>query len=270
LVAAVALGSLLGGSLVLQSFIRSMLYPAPPVRVPATPPSPLVDVPLVAGGERLSAWWLPAERPGAPVLLMLHGNGENLETMRQSGLFADFAQLGVGVLAVDYPGYGRSAGLPGELRNVAAAEAGWEWLRAHQAERPHAVVGWSLGAAVATQLAARRGREVAGLILLSPWDDLAGVAKVHFPGLLVGLLDERYDTVEAARRIACPCLVVHGDRDDIIPIDLGRRAHAALPEPKRWVAVAGAGHNDLLARGEAWEAIAGLLDDLPPASPPIP
>lgn len=258
----VAISSLVVGFLLMQSVIRSMVYPAPPVRVPATPPRPLVDVPLTAGGEPVSAWWLPPAREGAPALLMLHGNGENLATMHESGLFRDFARLGAGVLAVDYPGYGRSAGTPGEERNAAAAEAGWDWLRGETPTRRHVLVGWSLGAAVAAQVAARRGREVDALILLSPWDDLAGVAAVHFPRPLTAMLSERYDTVEAGPRIACPCLVVHGDRDQIIPVELGRRAFAAMPQPKRWVEVPGAGHNDLLARQEAWQAIGELLSGL--------
>jgi uncharacterized protein len=130
------------------------------------------------------------------------------------------------------------------------------------------VVGWSLGAAVAAQVAARRGTEVHGLILLSPWDDLAGVAAVHFPRPLVALLSERYDTVEAAARVRGRSLVVHGDRDAIIPVALGRRAFAALPEPKRWLEVGGAGHNDLLARPEVWQAIAAMFAELdPPAAP---
>ena len=123
-------------------------------------------------------------------------------------------------------------------------------------------------AAVAAQVAARRAGEVDGLVLLSPWDDLAGVASVHFPRPLVALfLDERYDTVEAGQRIACPVLVVHGDRDDIIPIELGRRAFAALREPKRWVEVRDAGHNDLLAREEVWQELSRWLAALPAGEP---
>jgi len=109
-------------------------------------------VPLAAGGLAVSAWWLapgapqrpgaggaeePAPRtsgdPHAPLVLMLHGNGENLETMRQAGLFEDFRRAGAGVLAIDYPGYGRSEGTPSEQANLAAAEAAWSWLREHVA-----------------------------------------------------------------------------------------------------------------------------------------
>ena len=173
LIAALVVAVALGGVEMLGQTIRQMIYPAPPVRVPSPPPQPLVEVPLAAeDGARISAWWLPPPRPDAPAVLMLHGNGENLETMRQAGLFADFAALGAGVLAVDYPGYGLSQGTPGEEANVAAAEAAWRWLREHH-RGPAVVAGWSLGAAVAVQVAARRGDEVDALVLLSGWVRLA-------------------------------------------------------------------------------------------------
>ena len=252
-----------GAFLMMESLVRQMLYPAPPVRVPSPPPAPLVAVSLEAGGHEVSAWYEPPPDDrgvAAPVVLMLHGNGENLETMRQAGLFEDFARVGAGVLAIDYPGYGRSAGTPSESSNVAAAEAAWAWLRTNEPGRTHLVAGWSLGAAVAAQLAARHDSEVAGVLLLSGWDRLEGIAKLHFPAWLVAVgLSDRYDSEAAARRITKPALVVHGVRDEIIPVESGRRLHAALAGPKEWVEVEGAGHNDLLGRPEAWTAIERFL-----------
>jgi len=101
-------------------------------------------------------------------------------------------------------------------------------------------------------------------MLLSAWDRLDTVARLHFPGWMVGaLLSERYDSVEAAKQIAAPALLVHGDRDTIIPVDLGRRLYAALPGEKRWIEVEGAGHNDLLGRPESWQAIHSFLSQIP-------
>lgn len=260
---AVVLALFWGVSLMFGDVIRSMIYPVPPVPVPSPPPAPLEEVTLSGGaGERLVAWWLPPPRPDAPAVLMLHGNGENLETMRRAELFADFAALGAGVLAVDYPGYGRSAGSPREEANVAAAEAAWEWLRERHSG-PRLLAGWSLGAAVAVQVAARRGGEADGLLLMSGWDRLAEVAVLHFPPWLVETtLPERYDSLAAAAEVACRSLVIHGDTDEIIPARLGRRLFTALPEPKRWVEVPHAGHNDLLARPEAWSAIGAFLGEV--------
>jgi pimeloyl-ACP methyl ester carboxylesterase len=212
----------------------------------------------------VSAWWQPpphwsAGASGAPVVLMLHGNGENLETMRRSGLFTDFARLGAGVLAIDYPGYGRSGGVPSEASNVAAAEAAWQWLGEH-APGPRVLAGWSLGAAVAAQVAARHREDTAALILMSGWDRLVEVASLHFPRWIVAAaLPEHYDSAAAAAEVACPALVIHGEGDDLVPVARGRALFAALPQPKQWLEVRGAGHNDLLARPEVWQAIGDVL-----------
>jgi pimeloyl-ACP methyl ester carboxylesterase len=249
------------GDDVIDSLARQMTYPAPPVAVPSPPPDPLEEVVLATSSGALGAWWLPPRGQGA-LVLMLHGNGENLETMRQSGLFEDLAALGAGVLAIDYPGYGRSAGEPSETSLLEAADVAWRWLsdpsRRSQGT-PLVVMGWSLGAGVAAQVAARHADSVDAAIFLSPWDSLHGVAVRFFPSFLVRLLSDRYDSVSAASLVRCPTLVLHGERDDIIPVELGRRLFDALPEPKRWVAVENAGHNDLLDRELTWSEVADFL-----------
>src|SRR5687768_12258225 len=120
----------------MDAFVRQSLYPAPPFRVPSPPPAPLVEAPLRVDGRTVSAWWHPPAAADRAAVLVLHGNGENLETMRQAGTFAELAGLGFGVLAIDYPGYGRSEGSPSEAGNVAAAEAAWEWLQANHRGGP--------------------------------------------------------------------------------------------------------------------------------------
>ncbi|HEX9800887.1 MAG TPA: alpha/beta fold hydrolase [Thermoanaerobaculia bacterium] len=261
--ASLALGALVVASTpaMLDGFARSALYPAPAVPVPSPPPAPLVEVDVVSGGGVLSAWWLPPAETRSPVVLLLHGNGENLATLAWAGLFDRFAALGAGVLAVDYPGYGRSDGSPSESSIAAATLDAWRELVVRAgAERPRAVVGWSLGAAAAAQLAAAEPASVDALVLASPWTRLADVAAVHYPAWLVGpLLTDRYDTLAAAAAVRAPTLVVHGSDDAIIPAEQGRRVAAALAAPKRWVEVRGAGHNDLLGREATWRAIAEVL-----------
>lgn len=268
LLAVLAAGALflaIFGDDVIDALARQMTYPAPPVAVPSPPPPPLEEVVLATSSGALGAWWLPPRGRGT-LVLMLHGNGENLETMRLSGLFEEFSSLGAGVLAIDYPGYGRSAGEPSETSLLEAADVAWRWLsdpsRRSQGT-PLVVMGWSLGAGVAAQVAARHPDSVDAAILLSPWDSLQGVAVRFFPSFLVRLLRDRYDSVSAASLVRCPTLVLHGERDDVIPIELGRRLFDALPEPKRWARFADAGHNDLLSVRGAWREIAEFLAALP-------
>lgn len=239
--------------------MRSFLYPAPPVAVPSPPPPPLAEETLrSADGTSVVAWSLASSGAGGS-LVYFHGNGENLETLRRGGLFDALAGCGRSVLAVDYPGYGRSGGVPSEDAIGEVARRAFDRLGALHAGEPRAIVGWSLGAAAAVALAAERPN-ADRLVLLSPWASLGEVARVHFPGFLVeALLAERWDSLAAAPRVTIPALVMHGARDDIIPAAQGRRLAAALGGPTRWVEVATAGHNDLLAESRVWDEVRAFL-----------
>jgi pimeloyl-ACP methyl ester carboxylesterase len=250
----------------LDAFARQMLYPAPPVPVPSPPPLPLEEVRLdLAGGGHAIAWAFvkPELPPAAPLVVFFHGNGENLETMRWSGLFEQLGGLGAAVLAADFPGYGRSPGPPSEDGLNATGDAAVAWAREHHPDRPLVVAGWSLGAALAIATVDRHQEHVRGLIALSPWTTLHEAAVAIFPALAVkAMVRERYDSREAAKRIRVPALVVHGEEDDLIPAVQGEEVAAVLAGPKRWVLVRRAAHNDLLGRREVWEATEEFLTSL--------
>ncbi len=245
--------------------VRQMLYPAPAIPVPSPPPPPLEEVTLELAGtpDRAVAWAYehPAAEAATPAVLFFHGNGENLETMRFAGLYEQLAGLGLHFLAVDFPGYGRSTGVPSEASLTAAGSAGFAWLQRRFPRQPKVVLGWSLGAAVAVQTAARHADETDGLVLLAAWDDLKSLAGVHFPSWLVGFaVKDRYDSLAAAAELRLPTLLIHGEDDEIIPIGSGRRLHAALGREARFVAVPTTGHNDLLARQSVWHELGKFLD----------
>ena len=264
---AAALGTaLLLHTLMFDPLLRQMLYPAPPLAVGAPPPE-VEEVALDGrGGEPVVAWAGGAgAAAGRPVAIFFHGNGEYLETMRRAGLFDELARLEVAYLAVDYPGYGRSGGVPSERSLGAAADAALAWAARAHPGRPVVVCGWSLGAAVSSQLAARHPKRIAGLVLLAPWTRLADVAALHFPALIVrAALRGHYDTLAAAPGAAgLPALVVHGGRDHIIPVAQGERVAAALGPRARWVRVDEAGHNDLLASPIVWRELERFLAAVP-------
>lgn len=254
--------------LMLRAFGNKMLYPAPAWPVPSPPPSPLEEVllPLGGGGDATVVAWA-WEAPGgseAPAVVFFHGNGENLGTMHRSGLYEELMALGVHFLAVEYPGYGRGGGRPSEGSLVAAGRAGWRWLRDRHPESPHVVLGWSLGAAVAIQVAAAAessGETVDRLVLLSAWDDLPSLASHHFPSWLARLaLADRYDSRAVAGEIRAPTLLVHGIRDRIIPIIHGERLDTAFADGvSRFVGIENAGHNDLLGVRDVWRVLGGFL-----------
>lgn len=246
----------------LDAFIRQSIYPAPGVRVPSPPPAPLSEVTLPnSAGDRISAWAYsdPELAPGRPAVLFFHGNGENLATMHMAGLFDELARMRVAWMAVDYPGYGRSSGTPSEEGVRASAEAAVAWMGEHHPDRPLVLCGWSLGAAAALGAAARHPGEVRGLIALSPWTTLPDVARLLFPAFVVqGLLREAYDSLAAAREVRAPALIIHGEQDTLIPVEHGKTIAEALGA--RWVPVPRTGHNDLLARDEVWQEMAGFLE----------
>jgi len=241
--------------------MRQILYPAPAISV-GKPPSGMEEIWLeTKRGTSILAWHRDGSphSPGRPTLLYFHGNGENLETMRLSGSLDELDRLGVPYLVVDYPGYGRSSGTPGETSIKEAGEAALQWLARRHPDRPRVVCGWSLGAAVAIYLAAT-SEDLQGLIALSAWTSIADVAAVHYPSWLTGiLLRESYDSAQVAAGIDLPSLVIHGDRDEIIPVAQGRALAGEISQAE-WLAIDAAGHNDLLSREQVWEAISRFLN----------
>lgn len=255
--------------ILLSCSVRHIVYPAPAVSV-ADPPRPLRSVEWsLADGSRISAWVHddPGAPPGRPVVLFLHGNGENLETMRRAGLFEELLALDVPFVALDYPGYGRSSGAPSESSLLEAGSVALEWMHQRFADRPRVVVGWSLGAAVAVGLVAANPDRCDGLVAMSAWTSLADVGASHFPRWLVEIaVADRYESTVAAERVTCPGLVIHGSRDQIIPVDQGREVGRALGA--EWLEVPSAGHNDLLSQDIVWRRLADFLASIQDSTPP--
>ena len=185
----------------------------------------------------------------APVLdaprgtaIVFHGNAGHAG---QRGYLA-LALQGVGLRAIlaEYPGYGPRDGKLSEASLVADAEQSIA-LAYWQFGPPLLVVGESLGAGVAAAAAARQREAVAALLLITPWDRLEQVASYHYPWLPARwLLRDRYDSVAHLAGIGRPVVVAVAEEDDIVPPQFGNALYRALPEPKLWLPLPGAGHND--------------------------
>jgi fermentation-respiration switch protein FrsA (DUF1100 family) len=200
--------------------------------------------PVAEDGVKLHGWYIAS--PGAGVtLLLFHGNAGNighrlpwLELLRP---------LQANILIIDYRGYGRSEGQPfeeGLYRDARAAHSWWSQRYAGKADSL-VLVGESLGGAVAVELATRV--PVTALILQSTFTSAWDMAKTIMPiGLLQPLTGIRFDSAARILRITCPKLIIHGDRDDIVPFRLGKKLYDLAPAPKQFFEVPGAAHNDLL------------------------
>jgi fermentation-respiration switch protein FrsA (DUF1100 family) len=206
---------------------------------------------VAADGPRLHAWYAPAPDRG-PLLLWSHGNAGNIDSRRS--LLLSLAARGLGVLAYDYRGYGRSDGSPSEAGVYLDAAAAFDDLVARGAD-PSVIVcfGESIGGAVSIELATRR--RCGAVIAVSTFTRLADVARLHY-GPLGSLAGGRFDSLARIPRVSAPVLVAHGDRDEIVPLELGERLFAAARPPKRFLRIAGADHNDALGRATLLDAIA--------------
>ncbi len=245
----------------LWAFQRSLVYLPDPGPVPAASaalPGARDVVLLTADGLELGGWFLPGDGD-APVVLVASGNAGH------RGYRAPLAEAlhdaCLGVLLFDYRGYGGNPGSPSEGGLALDVRAARDFLLEDAGVPPERLFyfGESLGAAVVTELATEH--PPAGLVLRSPFVDLASVAAVHYPVLPArALLRDRFPVAEGLARVETPTTVVHGTADTIVPPDQSRVVADAAPRLHQLVAVPGADHNDAaLLDGELVIAAVGDL-----------
>jgi uncharacterized protein len=194
-------------------------------------------------GLQLGAWYLPGPDADAPAVLVANGNGGH-RGMR-APLARALGEAGLAVLLFDYRGYGGNPGSPSEDGLALDVRAAREFLVRETHVPPERLVyfGESLGAAVVTELA--KQHPPAGLVLRSPFVDLASVGAVHYPFLPVRLLlRDRYPVAEQLAGIRVPTTVVYGSDDSIVPPGQSRAVADAAAQLHRLVEVPGADHND--------------------------
>jgi fermentation-respiration switch protein FrsA (DUF1100 family) len=205
--------------------------------------------------------WLTRGSGAAPRPLVLYfgGNGEEVSWMlEERGVFGDWD-----LALVNYRGYGLSGGRPSEAKLFEDALGVYDAL----AKRPDVeagrlvAMGRSLGSGVATYLASQR--QLAGVVLVAPFDSITAVGQRHYPyvpvRLLIGTL---YDSLSRAPKIHAPLLMITGGRDQVIPAAHSERLYEAWAGPKRAVQIPNAGHNDLQDFEAYWQAIRAFLAQL--------
>jgi fermentation-respiration switch protein FrsA (DUF1100 family) len=212
----------------------------------------------------LGAWFVEPTGPALGwTLILLNGNaGHRAFRAPLAGRLAD---RGIGVLMLDYRGYGGNPGAPTERGLLLDARAARRWLDRRLAGHQTRVgyLGESLGTGVAVALAVER--EPDAVILRSPYTSLADVARYHYPLLPTDwLLRDRYPSEDRIRRVSCPILIIAAERDSIVPVTLSRRLfEAASPTARHWFLLPGADHNDeeTLAGDAVIDAMVGFLED---------
>ncbi len=238
---------------------RRFLYPAPTGPGGAIPPQARLVEARASDGVAVHALFYEP-RAAAAVVVLFHGNGE---TAFDNVWKADeLAARGLGVMLVEYRGYGRShrEAAPTEEGLYADASGALDWLSKRGIGADRVVLwGQSLGSGVAAEMALRK--RARALVLVCPYTSIVDMARRHAPGWLpVNLVvGDRFDTASKAPHIALPTLVIHGDADELIPHAMSQQLASLLPQAKL-LTIRGGHHNDLvdLERRTVFDAVANL------------
>ena len=251
------LGGYIGFLVLLYAVQRRLMYFPDTARVPAAAAGLPQAEDLVLDtpdGEHLVAWHVPP-RGDQPLVLYLHGNGGAL--VHRAERFATLARHGIGLLAIDYRGYGGSTGSPSEAGFMIDAETAYALAASRYPAARIALWGESLGTGVAVTLAAERG--VGRVVLEAPFTSAVDIAALHYPYVPVRLLmKDQFRSDERIGRIAAPLLILHGARDQVVPIEFGEKLFALAREPKRFIRYPDGEHEGLAQFG-ALEAVAAFL-----------
>jgi uncharacterized protein len=241
---------------------RLMYFPSADVPTPAAAGVPRAEAVTFTtdDGLTLNGWFVPPSTATTDgTVIVFNGNaghrGYRAELARR------FAEDGYATLLFDYRGYGDNPGVPTEDGLARDARAARKYLASRPGVDRQRIIyfGESLGAAVAVGLAVDEPPQA--LILRSPFASLAETGRYHYPYLPVSwLLRDRYASIERIGRIRCPLLVIAGDRDSIVPLEHSRRLFAAASQPKQFVVIERADHNDdRLAGAAGLSAVAPFL-----------
>jgi fermentation-respiration switch protein FrsA (DUF1100 family) len=250
--ALIVLAALLSGC---ESMIDRLVFF--PDRHVGEPPPGVTDRWLTTtDGVRLHAWYA-RHGEASPSLVWSHGNGGNIDGRAE--VLVELAARGMNVLAYDYRGYGRSDGRPSESGVYLDAEAAFDSERENGVAPARIVCfGESLGGAVSIHLATRR--PCAAVAVVSTFTSLRDIARAHY-GPLGSLAGARFDSRAQVGGIEVPFFAAHGDEDELVPYSLGEELFAAAREPKRFLRVPGAGHNDVFSYRPLLDAIAEFVGE---------
>lgn len=239
---------------------RQIIYPGRLIRTGGPPPAGILPIAVITAAGRGEAWFMPPldrrEGERRPLVIFFHGNGEVIDYLPEQA--EGFRALGMGVLLVEFPGFGRSPGRPTERSITDAAVAAYDAVAAREEVDPGRIVifGRSLGCGAACALAARRPS--AALILQSAFTSTRPFARSFLlPGFLVRDVFDNAGVLASYRQ---PVLLFHGSRDTIVPPEHSRELARIAPRAR--LVELPCGHNDFPPDWrEFYRIIAAFLRD---------
>ena len=248
----ITLAVLIGATLFLMIFEKRLIY-YPAATLDVTPEAlglPFEEVAIdVERGVKLHGWFIKSSKqPAVATVLFSHGNAGNIAD--RIDRIRTWRTLGVDVLLYDYRGFGRSTGNPDEEGTYRDGRAAYDYLVKSRDVDPARLVlmGESLGCAISIQLAL--DRKAAGLVLEAPFASIPHMAAAIYPFLPAKLfVRTKYDNLAKIPQLKMPVLIVQGTQDEVIPVAQGRLVFEAAPQPKKFLSVQGAHHNDVYVVG---------------------
>ena len=189
------------------------------------------------------AWWKPPPGKSRPVIVVFSGKGGHLGSA--SGLAREFIDAGMGVLAVSWRYMAKTGGAPSEEGLLADGRAALDFVASKGVPGDRVVVyGRSLGTGVAVAMAAER--DVAALVVVSPYTSIADIAQSRYwytPAKWLVL--DKFDSLARIGGVRAPILLIHGEKDTVIPVRFARRLFEAAPQPRKGIFLANGNHGNL-------------------------
>ncbi len=219
---------------------RPLIFPAPKMRLEVQLPGGSLET---VNSERMAyGYYAPG---GKKLIVFFHGNGEVMGSMQD--LAATMLKEGFSVLLAEYPGYGYAAEYSVSEQNIYTdCTALVQSVQLKYGHLPTDTILWgfSLGTGVAVELAARKQGE--RLVLMAPFTSAGDAAEHHFFAAARWLIADHFDNRAKAPAISYPTLIVHGERDRVLPFKMGQELAGLFPKAAL-ISVADADHNDLFS-----------------------
>lgn len=256
----------------IEDIANDNLYPykiANKTKVPDTAQSNYQDFNLNFndGEQDLSIHgWYYYKSQTAPTIIYLHGNGVNIGGLYQGGILDEIKSMEVNVVVIDYPSYGKSTGFP-TLRSLSAS-AGRTIVFAKNKFKKSKIIVWgrSLGTGAASQVINKYRSSISGFVLTSPWSTVEDLIEHHFSSLKDQVPEKwfaanNYNSIEAIKNTQIPGLILHGDKDNLIPYKLGQKLYKSIKNKRNvnFVTLDGFEHNDVFQNQTLWSDISRFV-----------
>ena len=180
---------------------------------------------------RLKSWLINKDFKNLKTLLIFHGNAGDLSNRIYK--LNELNKLQINILLISWRGFSGNKGSPTEKNLYKDAEAAINWLNKKDVSNNQIILyGESLGTGIAVEMAKKN--DFNSIILESPFTSIENSAKIYYPYLPVKyLLKDRYDTISKIKMVDSPIMIMHGEKDDVVPFSMGKELFEKANSPKQ-------------------------------------